>query len=552
MSITGNLRTLELTELLQWLAQGQKTGALVIRMAELEKRVYFRKGKIVFSESNNPDEHLGSFLIREGLIDEATLSRAVKLQDSTQILLGKVLVTLGTITEGELHHVLQKKTEESIYDLFNWSEGEFHFLPDELPNQPMVPIEIDVTNVVLEGAKRLDEARRDSSERGEDDPSDLSQEIDDVLQVELFEEVDLAEAEAGAGAESLSVDSDLTESRESSGTDVRGYYGIGASKKNRTPMLAAAAALLLIVFGASAYFFFLRPEPAAGTADRASLEQSEPATLPGEDLPIDAGGGLSTREPRDPSLDPLAETDEMAAQSSPASQGESQEEIQARYEARLARLQAELEQAQGAAAERDAAVQRLRELEEQARQAERRTRPTQSTQTARQREPEPVVAALSQPERELAAGGDEPPTLGSTLPANEAASQAGSDFAEEMADSSPEPLPEPLPEPVTLPSVQPGDLVEAGPDVTPPELVAEPRPRYPAAALRLGREADVTLRLLVNHEGRVVEAATVGRKAGMGFDQEALAAARRTTWQPALKDGVAVTVWTELTIKFRR
>ena len=33
------------------------------------------------------------------LIDEATLSRAVKLQDSTQILLGKVLVTLGTITE---------------------------------------------------------------------------------------------------------------------------------------------------------------------------------------------------------------------------------------------------------------------------------------------------------------------------------------------------------------------------------------------------------------------------------------------------------------------
>ena len=30
MSITGNLRTLEFAELLQWLAQGQKTGALVI------------------------------------------------------------------------------------------------------------------------------------------------------------------------------------------------------------------------------------------------------------------------------------------------------------------------------------------------------------------------------------------------------------------------------------------------------------------------------------------------------------------------------------------
>ena len=90
MSITGNLRTLEFSELLQWLAQGQKTGALVIVNGGKEKRVFFKEGRIISSESNIPDEHLGTFMVREGLLDEETLARAIKLQESTQILLGKV------------------------------------------------------------------------------------------------------------------------------------------------------------------------------------------------------------------------------------------------------------------------------------------------------------------------------------------------------------------------------------------------------------------------------------------------------------------------------
>ncbi|MGB5881984.1 MAG: DUF4388 domain-containing protein [Thermoanaerobaculia bacterium] len=43
MSITGNLRTLELSELLQWLAQGKKTGTLVVEQQDLEKRIYFSR-----------------------------------------------------------------------------------------------------------------------------------------------------------------------------------------------------------------------------------------------------------------------------------------------------------------------------------------------------------------------------------------------------------------------------------------------------------------------------------------------------------------------------
>lgn len=160
MGISGNLQTMDLAELLQWLSQGQKTGTLVIHSGTVEKRVFFRDGRIVSSASSDPKEHLGHFLVSYGYIDEDTLAQAVSLQESKRSMLGRVLVTLGKITEPDLHRMLRLKAEESIYDIFTWNEGEFRFLDGNLPSHDMVPLSLDVTGIVLEGGQRLDEGRR--------------------------------------------------------------------------------------------------------------------------------------------------------------------------------------------------------------------------------------------------------------------------------------------------------------------------------------------------------------------------------------------------------
>ena len=51
MSISGNLKTMELAELLQWVAQGQKTGTLIIDSGTVNKKVFFEEGQIVASGS---------------------------------------------------------------------------------------------------------------------------------------------------------------------------------------------------------------------------------------------------------------------------------------------------------------------------------------------------------------------------------------------------------------------------------------------------------------------------------------------------------------------
>lgn len=161
MGIVGNLRTMQLEELLQWLSLSKKTGTLEINGAKVAKKVFFRDGLIVASASNRPEEHLGHFLVSHGLINEPTLAKAVELQEMTGTLLGKILVTRGAIDEPDLHRMLQLKTEESIYDIFQWEEGDFQFFDNDiLPENAMVPMALDVTGILMEGVQRVDEFRR--------------------------------------------------------------------------------------------------------------------------------------------------------------------------------------------------------------------------------------------------------------------------------------------------------------------------------------------------------------------------------------------------------
>lgn len=160
MGIAGNLKTMELAELLQWLSQGHKTGTLVIARGEVEKQVFFRGGKIISAASTDPKEHLGHFLVSHGFITEQQLADAVRRQEADRTLLGKILVDMGLITPERLDQMLRMKAEEGIYDLFSWPEGDFRFLDDELPEYQMVPLALDVTGLVLEAMRRQDESQR--------------------------------------------------------------------------------------------------------------------------------------------------------------------------------------------------------------------------------------------------------------------------------------------------------------------------------------------------------------------------------------------------------
>ena len=160
MSLTGTLRTMSLPDILQWAASGHKTGTLHLERRSIQKRIAFRDGNVFSSWSNDPRESLGQLLLRDRHVSEEQLFRALLRQEEEGRLIGSILVGDGVLSEGALQRTLRTKAEETIYDLFLWTDGSFEFKEGELPPQVHIAIDMPVTAVVLEGIRRVDEWAR--------------------------------------------------------------------------------------------------------------------------------------------------------------------------------------------------------------------------------------------------------------------------------------------------------------------------------------------------------------------------------------------------------
>jgi len=139
--LSGNLRTMGLPEILQWISAGRKLGTLELQRGAIHKKILFREGNIHSSWSNDPRESLGQFLIRQRLISEEQLFKALLRQENQGKLLGAILVADGLLKEEDLRRTLQVKAEETIYELFLWPDGTFEFREGEVPTDMLVHLE---------------------------------------------------------------------------------------------------------------------------------------------------------------------------------------------------------------------------------------------------------------------------------------------------------------------------------------------------------------------------------------------------------------------------
>jgi serine/threonine-protein kinase len=107
---------------------------------------------------------------------------------------------------------------------------------------------------------------------------------------------------------------------------------------------------------------------------------------------------------------------------------------------------------------------------------------------------------------------------------------------------------EPVPSPAPLEPMKLGDLIRRGqPNVEEPETKFLPPNPYPAAARGTGRKVTIRVAVLVDENGQVIDAQIRdGDKSGLGFEETALEAAKKTRFFPATRDGIAGKMWTEL------
>src|SRR5436305_11418629 len=160
MGFSGRLVAFRMGDRLQWAKNERRTGALVVRRSEREKRVYFHQGEIVGCVSDDPAEFYGQYLVLHGFLDDRQLFRALTHCTSQNVRLGTALRELDLLPPEVIQSTLRRQVEDAICDLFLWPRGLFYFRAEMLQDEEILPEPIDTLGLALEGARWIDEMER--------------------------------------------------------------------------------------------------------------------------------------------------------------------------------------------------------------------------------------------------------------------------------------------------------------------------------------------------------------------------------------------------------
>lgn len=103
------------------------------------------------------------------------------------------------------------------------------------------------------------------------------------------------------------------------------------------------------------------------------------------------------------------------------------------------------------------------------------------------------------------------------------------------------------------PAIRPGTLVNLSDSgVTPPVALNNPVLNYPPIAARQRIDGTVTLNVLVDERGNVLDAqVTQGAGGKAGLNEAAIENVKQRKYRPATKEGVSVKVWITVAVQFR-
>ena len=159
MTIQSSIQELKLFDLMQVLHMSKKNGRLMVTDGPEGKRaeIVFKKGDVGFAVIHDRvPKTVETLLVDWGVVDNASLARIEKSRRRYSTLID-CLDGEGIASRGHIENFGANGVRENVYETFKWDRGECRFVEEEIDERREVLVQLNTENLILEGARRIDE-----------------------------------------------------------------------------------------------------------------------------------------------------------------------------------------------------------------------------------------------------------------------------------------------------------------------------------------------------------------------------------------------------------
>ncbi len=133
----------------------KKTGILNLVFSEGKRSIFLKEGEIVYVKSEYPEEKLGNILLKQNLITEKELEKALKESKKEDIVLGEYLVNKQKLTSEQLRESLKQLFLLIIEACFLEEMKELNFSEEDISIEKNLFLDVNTGNLVLETFRKI-------------------------------------------------------------------------------------------------------------------------------------------------------------------------------------------------------------------------------------------------------------------------------------------------------------------------------------------------------------------------------------------------------------
>jgi Domain of unknown function (DUF4388)/HDOD domain len=170
--LRGRLEVFGFADLLQWMELNRRSGRLTLTRGADRRALDWRDGEIVYVSGALARHRLGIHLLRTGALPAPVLHELLAKSFTGGGNLSRLILDAGHDTHDGLSLRVEELARRLLFEMFDWREATFEYDPDYAVERILrIGLSMRGQALALQGAKSLDDKRRDPRDRRRVDES---------------------------------------------------------------------------------------------------------------------------------------------------------------------------------------------------------------------------------------------------------------------------------------------------------------------------------------------------------------------------------------------